>query len=41
MFMTLGNLTVNARSGLLFVDFETGDALQLTGTTEVRELSCV
>lgn len=28
-FNTLGNLTVNARCGLLFMDFETGDLLQI------------
>lgn len=31
MFQTLGNLRVNPKSGLLFVDFETGRTLQLTG----------
>jgi len=31
MFNTLGNLLVNPRAGLLFVDFMTGDVLQLTG----------
>ena len=34
-FNTLGNLTANPKAGLLFVDFETGDALQLTGDAEV------
>lgn len=34
-FNTLGNLIANPKSGLLFVDFETGDALQLTGDAEV------
>jgi ferredoxin-NADP reductase len=35
MFNTLGNLLSNPRVGLLFVDFDTGDVLQLTGTTEI------
>jgi len=30
-FNTLGNLAMDARAGLLFVDFERGDLLQLTG----------
>ena len=34
-FNTLGNLVANPKSGLLFVDFETGDELQLTGDAEV------
>jgi predicted pyridoxine 5'-phosphate oxidase superfamily flavin-nucleotide-binding protein len=34
-FNTLGNLIANPRSGLLFVDFETGDLLQLTGDAKV------
>jgi len=34
-FNTLGNLLLNPRAGLLFVDFDTGDLLQLTGTAEV------
>lgn len=34
-FNTLGNLTVNPRAGLIFTDFETGDVLQITGTTEI------
>ena len=36
MFNTLGNLMVEPRAGLLFLDFERGGALQLTGTGEVR-----
>jgi predicted pyridoxine 5'-phosphate oxidase superfamily flavin-nucleotide-binding protein len=32
MFQTLGNLSLDSRAGLLFLDFETGDVLQLTGT---------
>ncbi len=31
MFQTLGNLTINPRAGLLFVDFEQGHTLQVTG----------
>ncbi len=34
-FNTLGNFLVNPRAGLLFVDFDKGDMLQLTGTAEV------
>ena len=34
-FNTLGNFMVNPRAGLLFIDFETGDLLQLTGQTEL------
>lgn len=32
-FNTLGNLLVNPRAGLLFVDFDSGDVLQLVGDT--------
>jgi predicted pyridoxine 5'-phosphate oxidase superfamily flavin-nucleotide-binding protein len=35
-FNTLGNLTAEPRASLLFVDFETGDLLQLQGRTEVE-----
>jgi len=35
LFMSLGNLIVNRNCGLLFIDFETGAALQLTGKAEV------
>lgn len=31
MFNTLGNLAVEPRAGLLFLDFESADTLQLTG----------
>jgi predicted pyridoxine 5'-phosphate oxidase superfamily flavin-nucleotide-binding protein len=31
MFQTLGNLLLDGRAGLLFLDFETGATLQLTG----------
>lgn len=34
-FNTLGNLLVNPLAGLLFVDFATGNVLQLSGRTEV------
>lgn len=34
-FNTLGNLQANPVAGLLFVDFTTGDLLQLTGRTEL------
>lgn len=36
MFNTLGNLVANPRAGLLFVDFVTGDVLQLTGRAQIR-----
>jgi len=34
-FNTLGNMLANPRAGLLFVDFATGDLLQMTGRPEV------
>ena len=34
-FNTLGNIALNPRAGLLFIDFERGDVLQLTGAAEV------
>ncbi len=34
-FNTLGNLTVNPRAGLLFIDFESGDLLYLAVTAEI------
>lgn len=34
-FNTLGNLTVDPRCGLTFVDFESGDLLQLSGEAEI------
>lgn len=34
-FNTLGNLSVNPRAGLLFIDFATGDVLQLGGCAEI------
>lgn len=35
MFMTLGNLLVDDRAGLLFIDFDSGDLLTLTGHAEL------
>jgi predicted pyridoxine 5'-phosphate oxidase superfamily flavin-nucleotide-binding protein len=35
MFQTLGNLAVEPRAGLLFVDWETGTTLQVTGRAHV------
>ena len=35
-FNTLGNLELDSRAGLLFVDFERGDMLQLTGHARVE-----
>ena len=34
-FNTIGNIEVNPRTGLLFIDFERGDLLYLTGTAEI------
>ena len=34
-FSTLGNLLLNSKAGLLFIDFNNGDLLYLTGTAEV------
>lgn len=34
-FNTLGNFRINPRAGLLFVDHETGDMLQITGSAEI------
>lgn len=34
-FNTLGNLMVNPRAGLLFINFDNGDLLQVTGTAEI------
>ncbi len=34
-FNTLGNFMVNPKAGLLFIDFASGDILQLTGTVEI------
>jgi predicted pyridoxine 5'-phosphate oxidase superfamily flavin-nucleotide-binding protein len=35
MFNTLGNLTVNPHAGLLFIDFDSGHTLQLTGRASI------
>ena len=35
LFNTLGNLALEPRAGLLFVDFESGDVLSLAGTAQV------
>lgn len=35
MFNTLGNIAADPRAGLLFVDFESGDVLQLTGRARI------
>ena len=35
MFNTLGNIAVNPQVGLLFLDFERGSTLQLTGRAEI------
>jgi uncharacterized protein len=37
MFNTLGNLVEYPRAGLLFVDFRSGDVLQVTGRTSLRD----
>jgi predicted pyridoxine 5'-phosphate oxidase superfamily flavin-nucleotide-binding protein len=37
MFNTLGNLAGYPRAGLLFLDFTTGDALQLTGAARLQD----
>lgn len=34
-FSTLGNILLNGKAGLVFVDFRTGDMLQLTGDAEL------
>jgi uncharacterized protein len=35
MFQTFGNLLINPKAGLLFIDFETGNILQLIGKAKV------
>jgi predicted pyridoxine 5'-phosphate oxidase superfamily flavin-nucleotide-binding protein len=35
MFNTLGNIAANPSAGLLFLDFERGDTLQITGEARV------
>jgi ferredoxin-NADP reductase/predicted pyridoxine 5'-phosphate oxidase superfamily flavin-nucleotide-binding protein len=34
-FNTLGNFLLNPRAGLVFIDFESGDVLQVSGHTEI------
>ena len=34
-FNTLGNILLNPRCGLVFIDFENGDVLQIAGDGEV------
>lgn len=34
-FATLGNILLNGKAGLVFIDFESGDLLQMTGDAEV------
>ena len=34
-FATLGNILLNGKAGLVFLDFETGDVLQMTGDAKV------
>jgi uncharacterized protein len=36
-FNTLGNILANPRAGLTFLDFETGDLLQMTGRAELEQ----
>ncbi|WP_016951973.1 pyridoxamine 5'-phosphate oxidase family protein [Anabaena sp. PCC 7108] len=35
MFQTFGNLIVNSNAGLLFIDFEQGNTLQITGKAKI------
>jgi hypothetical protein len=35
MFNTLGNIAANPRAGLLFIDFESGRTLQLSGRAAI------
>jgi predicted pyridoxine 5'-phosphate oxidase superfamily flavin-nucleotide-binding protein len=35
LFNTLGNIVTNPRAGLLFIDYERGDLLQVTGTASI------
>lgn len=35
MFNTLGNISANPKAGLLFIDFEQGNTLQITGTAQI------
>jgi len=35
MFNTLGNISVNPGAGLLFIDFENGSTIQITGEAKI------
>ena len=35
LFNTLGNIAANPRAGLLFIDYDRGDVLQITGAAEI------
>lgn len=35
LFNTLGNLLINPLTGLLFIDFDTGDLIQMTGKADI------
>jgi ferredoxin-NADP reductase len=35
LYQSLGNMTLEPKAGFCFVDFETGDCLYVTGTTEI------
>lgn len=35
LYQTLGNLYTNPKAGLIFPDFDTGDVIYVTGTTEI------
>jgi hypothetical protein len=37
MFQTLGNISTDPRVGLLFVEFDSGTTLQLTGRARIRD----
>ena len=39
MFRTLGNIRVNPRVGLLFIDFETGNRLRVNGDASIAEVA--
>lgn len=39
MFQTLGNIAVDGRAGLLFIDFDSGSTLQLSGTARIAWLA--
>jgi predicted pyridoxine 5'-phosphate oxidase superfamily flavin-nucleotide-binding protein len=38
-FSTLGNILTNEKAGLAFIDFDTGDLLQLTGNAKVHVIN--